>query len=64
MQALGGAILASAKNQKATALGQQIILFGLSFQMVVFGFFTIVAAVFHLRVTRESMAIDAIGDFA
>jgi hypothetical protein len=64
VQAIGGAMLANAKSQKATALGQKFILFGLFLQIVVFVFFTVVAAVFHRRVKREGMAINAISDFA
>jgi hypothetical protein len=64
VQAIGGAMLANAKSQKATALGQKFILFGLFLQIVVFVFFTVVAAVFHRRVKWEGMAINAISDFA
>jgi hypothetical protein len=61
MQSTGGGLLAKADNQDDFDMGENIILGGLVLQILVFGFFVVVATVFHRRMsarpTAESQAI-------
>ena len=54
VQAVGGAILAGSDSKRGSDLGKAVILTGLCLQMVIFGFFVIVAAVWHRRMSQES----------
>jgi uncharacterized membrane protein len=45
-------MLAKAKDQSAVDLGQHIITGGLGIQVVFFGFFIVVAGIFHYRIAR------------
>ncbi|KIW37491.1 uncharacterized protein PV06_10530 [Exophiala oligosperma] len=58
IQGAGGGVLSGAKTHSRVKLGEYIILAGLVLQIVVFGFFVIVAADFHSR-ARHSPAISA-----
>ena len=49
---LGGGMLATAKTPDSVKLGEHIITGGLFIQLVFFGFFVIVAGVFHYRISR------------
>ncbi|CAN9404379.1 unnamed protein product [Alternaria sp. RS040] len=53
-QAVGGAILAGSDSKKGSDLGKAVILTGLCLQMVIFGFFVVVAAVWHKRMNQEN----------
>ena len=39
-------------SSSARKLGSNVVMFGLIVQLLIFGFFVVVAAVFHLRLTR------------
>ncbi|KAL8637215.1 MAG: hypothetical protein Q9228_005488 [Teloschistes exilis] len=52
IQAGGGGIMASTDADKAK-LGQNVILGGLFLQILIFGFFVLVAAVFHVRLRKQ-----------
>ncbi|KAI1379577.1 hypothetical protein F4677DRAFT_442551 [Hypoxylon crocopeplum] len=49
----GGGILATAKSDSSQSLGNNVILFGLGVQIVFFGCFMIVTAVFHVRIAAR-----------
>ncbi|KAL8790230.1 MAG: hypothetical protein Q9195_006453 [Heterodermia aff. obscurata] len=55
MQSSGGGIMAG-KTKKAIDLGQNIVVGGLVVQILFFGFFLVVAAIFHLRIHRSPTA--------
>lgn len=55
VQAVGAAAVTNAKNEKASDRGQKIILFGLFLQVALFGFFGVVAGVFHRRVKGKGL---------
>jgi hypothetical protein len=46
----GGGMLAKAKDQDGVKLGENIIVGGLGIQVLFFGFFIIVSAIFHYRI--------------
>ncbi|KAL2881812.1 hypothetical protein SGCOL_002969 [Colletotrichum sp. CLE4] len=50
----GGGLLAIAKSESSQNMGNNVILLGLGIQVVFFGFFMIVTAVFHIRITLKS----------
>ncbi|KIW65624.1 hypothetical protein PV04_07866 [Phialophora macrospora] len=52
-QALGGGMLAGADSAKAVDRGENVILAGLILQMLIFGFFLVVAGTFHFRMRRH-----------
>ncbi|KAI4242619.1 MAG: hypothetical protein LQ352_007198, partial [Teloschistes flavicans] len=52
IQAGGGGIMASTDPKKAK-LGQNVILGGLFLQILIFGFFVLVAAIFHVRLRKQ-----------
>ncbi|KAF5009596.1 hypothetical protein FDECE_4200 [Fusarium decemcellulare] len=52
-QAIGGASLASANSASDRDRGETIIIAGLAVQLIFFGFFMIVAIVFHRRIHRK-----------
>ncbi|KAH7123151.1 RTA1 like protein-domain-containing protein [Dactylonectria macrodidyma] len=52
-QSGGGGILASANSDSSMKLGNNVILLGLAIQLIFFGFFIIVTAVFHVRVLQR-----------
>ncbi|KAH9208139.1 RTA-like protein [Leptodontidium sp. 2 PMI_412] len=62
VQAGGGAVLSGADTASAVSMGQSLILAGLLIQMVVFGFFLVIAVVFHKRIrarpTGQSLNSD------
>lgn len=58
VQGAGGGVLSGAKTHSRVKLGEYIILAGLGLQIVVFGFFVIVAANFHSR-ARQSPEVSA-----
>ncbi|KAH8760253.1 putative RTA1 domain protein [Hyaloscypha finlandica] len=49
VQALGAGMLSGAKTQSSKKRGETVILAGLIFQIIIFGFFILVALVFHNR---------------
>lgn len=54
VQGVGGAILASADNDKSKAnLGRNVILVGLALQIILFGLFVVVACIFHSRIRKR-----------
>jgi hypothetical protein len=59
---LGGGMLAKAKDESGFKLGQNIITIGLGIQVLFFGFFIIVAGIFHYRIrlcpTTRSIGLD------
>ncbi|KAH8766196.1 RTA1 like protein-domain-containing protein [Diaporthe sp. PMI_573] len=59
----GGGMLTQAKSADDVKMGENIIIGGLFIQIIFFGFFMIVALVFHRRIsnrpTRAAMMIDA-----
>jgi hypothetical protein len=48
----GGGMLAKAKKQSDVDLGQHVITGGLGIQVLFFGFFIVVAGIFHYRIAR------------
>lgn len=62
VQAVGGAILAGSDSKKGSDLGKAVILTGLCLQMVIFGFFVVVAAVWHKRMNQGSDEKPGAGD--
>ncbi|KAF2678367.1 RTA1-domain-containing protein [Lentithecium fluviatile CBS 122367] len=58
VQAIGGAILAGSDTKSASNLGKAVILAGLVLQIFIFGFFLVVAVVWHSRMKREKMDLD------
>jgi hypothetical protein len=50
---IGGGVMAQAKSADDVKLGEHIIIGGLLIQIVFFGFFMIVALVFHRRISRN-----------
>jgi membrane protein CcdC involved in cytochrome C biogenesis len=52
IQGVGAGILSKAKEKKDYDLGKAIILGGLVLQLVIFGLFMVVAAVFHVRANK------------
>jgi hypothetical protein len=61
---MGGVMLANARNQQTTDLGQNVILFGLFLQIVIVAFFIVVGAVFHRRVKQKGLAMKTTRNFA
>ncbi|KAH6670748.1 RTA1 like protein-domain-containing protein [Halenospora varia] len=61
-QSAGGGMLVKAKTKSDVKLGQNIITGGLGIQVLFFGFFIIVAAIFHMRIraapSRRSQTIN------
>jgi hypothetical protein len=53
VQMVGAAMLSTATTKAKLDLSNTIVLGGLSLQVVIFGFFMVVALVFHLRVRRR-----------
>lgn len=53
LQALGGGMLAGANTASEVSRGQDVILAGLVLQIIVFGFFVVVALVFHKRLRQR-----------
>ncbi|KAH7371931.1 RTA1 like protein-domain-containing protein [Pyrenochaeta sp. MPI-SDFR-AT-0127] len=53
IQAAGGGILASSDDKTGSDIGKGVILAGLCLQMVIFGFFVVVAAVWQKRMRRH-----------
>ena len=53
VQAAGGGILAGSDDKSSMDLGKGVILAGLCLQMVIFGFFVVVAAIRHVRMKRH-----------
>lgn len=53
VQAMGGGMLAGADTASQVSRGQSIILVGLVLQIVIFGFFIVVALVFQKRLRRR-----------
>jgi hypothetical protein len=49
----GGGMMSSAKKQSAVDLGQKVITAGLFLQVLFFGFFIVVAGLFHTRIARD-----------
>ncbi|KAB2573842.1 putative membrane protein [Lasiodiplodia theobromae] len=58
MQSSGGGLLANAKKQSDVDLGEHVILGGLILQILIFGFFVVVAGVFHSRL-RQKPTVEA-----
>ncbi|KAI9157992.1 Protein RTA1 [Paramyrothecium foliicola] len=62
-QGIGGGMLAGADSKSASDRGQMIIIIGLIIQLLFFGMFIVVTALFHYRLhnnpTRASMSIVA-----
>src|SRR3569833_2571152 len=56
MQGGGGGILAVAKNESQVHTGESVIVGGLFVQLVGFGLFVVVAALFHMRITKGPAA--------
>ena len=52
---LGGGIMAG-KTAKSIELGQHLVVGGLAIQIVFFGLFVVVAAMFHIRVRQQPTA--------
>lgn len=52
-QSGGGGMMASAKTQSSVNLGQKIITAGLFLQVLFFGFFIIVASIFHMKISKN-----------
>lgn len=50
---IGGGVLTQAKSEDDVRLGEHIIVAGLCIQILFFGFFIIVAMVFHKRIVRR-----------
>ncbi|OAL52709.1 RTA1-domain-containing protein [Pyrenochaeta sp. DS3sAY3a] len=53
VQAAGGGILSGADTKKSQDLGKGVILAGLCLQMVIFAFFLVVAAIWHIRMNKN-----------
>jgi len=53
VQSSGGAMLAQAKNNSDFQRGEYVIIGGLAIQVISFGFFIIVSAIFHHRISRS-----------
>ncbi|KAH7186143.1 RTA1 like protein-domain-containing protein [Fusarium flagelliforme] len=49
----GGGLIASASDKKSQDLGNNIILVGLAIQVIFFGGFMVIAAIFHIRILRQ-----------
>ena len=56
IQAGGGGMLAKAKAASSVKLGENMILGGLILQIIMFGFFVVVAAIFQARRRRDTSA--------
>lgn len=56
IQSAGGGTMSNAKTASKVQLGENIILAGLVLQIVIFGLFVAVAAIFHVRMHRDSTA--------
>ncbi|KAE8840989.1 hypothetical protein PTNB73_05369 [Pyrenophora teres f. teres] len=56
IQAGGAALLISASTPSAFSRGENVILSGLILQILIFGFFVVVAGVWHHRLTRQPTA--------
>ncbi|RYN53637.1 hypothetical protein AA0117_g13337 [Alternaria alternata] len=54
VQAAGGGILASSDSKTSSDIGKAVILTGLCLQMVIFGFFVVLAAVWRVRMNAGS----------
>ena len=52
VQALGATMLVSATDKEGVDRGKTIVLLGLVLQIVIFGFFVVVAVLFHLRLRK------------
>ncbi|KAH6972944.1 RTA1 like protein-domain-containing protein [Ilyonectria sp. MPI-CAGE-AT-0026] len=52
-QSGGGGLLAMADSESSINTGNKVILLGLAIQLIFFGFFIIVTAVFHVRISRR-----------
>lgn len=63
VQAVGAAILAGSDTKKSSDLGKAVILVGLCLQMVIFGFFMAVAAVWHKRMNEDGGYKEGSGSF-
>jgi hypothetical protein len=63
VQAAGGGILAGSDDKSSMDLGKGVILAGLYLQMVMFGFFVVVAAVWHVRMNRHDDKAPTFGSF-
>ncbi|KAI4192265.1 MAG: hypothetical protein LQ350_008678 [Teloschistes chrysophthalmus] len=59
IQAGGGGIMASADAEKVK-LGQNVVLGGLFLQILIFGFFVLVAAVFHVRLRKQRKELKGV----
>lgn len=55
-QSSGGGLMAKAKTQDDAKMGENIIVGGLGIQVLVFGFFIIVAAIFNMRIRKVPTA--------
>ncbi|ETN41569.1 uncharacterized protein HMPREF1541_03505 [Cyphellophora europaea CBS 101466] len=53
MQSTGGGLMAKAENQDNVDMAENIILGGLVLQILIFGFFVVVASVFHKRLAHN-----------
>jgi hypothetical protein len=58
-QSAGGGLMAKAESQADAKTGENIIIGGLGIQVLVFGFFIIIAAVFNLRIRKVPTAKSA-----
>lgn len=63
IQAAGGGILAGSDDKAGSDLGKGVILAGLCLQMVIFGFFLVVAAVWQKRVNRHGAKMSGATSF-
>ncbi|KAK8231137.1 hypothetical protein BKA81DRAFT_343677 [Phyllosticta paracitricarpa] len=52
---MGAGILSGADSRSAQDRGEMVIIIGLAIQLISFGFFIIVAAVFHWRLNKSPM---------
>ncbi|PVH77419.1 RTA1-domain-containing protein [Cadophora sp. DSE1049] len=63
IQAAGGGIISGADDADAKHRGEMIILAGLLLQMLIFGFFLVVAWIFHKRLLAQPTGKTRSGDF-
>lgn len=62
IQGAGGGLLSNAKTQKNVDLGENVILAGLIFQIVIFAIFCVVAIIFHVRAKKAHSYVAASGN--
>ena len=61
VQAAGGGVLANAKTSLAVNMGEKVILAGLLLQIIVFGFFIVVGAIFQARMRDDASSQNVTG---